>query len=127
MLVKQCQNGAGGYFDCPSGMSDVLIAKAACESVYDSCSTGSCGSFRYYRGSDHRSCQCNKPIGQYEFIYANEGYITVGEDYGGSDSNVKGNNLFVRKKTASSCSGNSWSLALDNLGGILEQKFISNC
>ena len=102
-------------------MSDEEIAKAACESVYSSCSTGQCGmlsKFKYYYESSGESCDCDKAVGKYEFIYANTGYTTVGQDYGSSNQNVTGNTLFVRKKTVSGCGANRWNLVLENLGGI---------
>ena len=97
-------------------MSDQQIALAACQSVYTSCSTGSCGSFRYYYSSNHYSCDCSKGIGQKEFIYENNGGARVGEDYGGAGTSVSGNGLFVRVKASSGCNSNSWNLALADLG-----------
>ena len=115
-----CKNGAGGYFDCSKLVSDEEIAKAACESVYSTCSTGKCGKFKYYYESSDATCSCTKAVGKYEFIYANTGYTTVGMDYSGgsSDQSVTGNTLFVRKKTASGCGSNRWNLVLETLGGI---------
>jgi len=105
-----CSNGLGGKFSCHLGMSDKEIALSACESVYGSCTGGICGYFRYYKASGHKSCDCHKSIGQYEFIYHNGGYQYVGQDYGGTTDNVAGNGLFVRKKT-SGCNGKTpWQL-----------------
>ena len=97
-------------------MSNQQLAEAACESVYGTCVTGSCGSFYYYYSSASVSCTCSKPTGQYEFVYANSGYITVGQDYGGDYTSVDGNTLFVRRKASEGCNSNSWSLSLSNIG-----------
>ena len=117
MVLFIADNGAGSTFACSYGSSDSEIARAACDSVYGAgqCTTGSCGSFYYWYYSGHPSCSCSKQIGAYEFIYSNTGYSTVGQDYGGSSTSVAGNNLFVRVKTSSSCTSNSWGLALGNL------------
>jgi hypothetical protein len=111
-------NGAGGYFNYAPGATNQQIALAACESVYGvgNCNTGSCGNFTYYKATAHLSCDCNKPIGQYEFIYSNTGYTQVGQDYGGNTTNVSGNSLFTRVKTAAGCTSNSWTLAQPALG-----------
>ena len=97
-------------------MSNQQLAEAACKSVYGSCSTGACGKFSYYYSSSSKSCLCSKAIGQYEFIYANTGYTTVGQDYGGGSTSVSGNTLFVRKKYSNACDSNSWTLVESNLG-----------
>ena len=98
-------------------MSDQQLAESACKSVYGSCSTGTCGQFSYYYSSSAKSCNCAKAIGQYEFIYANTGASTVGQDYSGASStNVLGNTLFVRKKDSSLCNSNSWTLVQSDLG-----------
>ena len=97
-------------------MSNQQLAEAACKSVYGTCKTGSCGSFNYYYSSTSVSCNCNKPTGQYEFIYSNSGYTMVGNDYGGASTSVAGNGLFVRRKASEGCNSNSWSLALSNIG-----------
>ncbi|MEI6766445.1 MAG: T9SS type A sorting domain-containing protein [Bacteroidota bacterium] len=112
-------NGAGGTFNYAPGASNQTIALAACESVYGAgnCNTGSCGNFTYYKSSASTSCDCSKPVGQYEFIYANAGYTTVGADYGGHTTDVTSNSLFTRVKTAGSCNANSWTLTEPNLGG----------
>eukprot|EP00854_Cymbomonas_tetramitiformis_P033709 gene33709-43400_t len=55
-------------------------------------------------------------MGEYEFVYSNTGYTTVGDDYGGASTSVSGNTLFTRVKTASGCNSNSWGLALSDLG-----------
>ncbi len=111
-------NGAGGYFNYAPGATNQQIALAACESVYGvgNCNTGSCGNFTYYKATAHLSCDCNKPVGQYEFIYSNTGYTQVGQDYGGNTTNVSGNSLFTRVKTAAGCTSNSWTLAQPALG-----------
>jgi len=119
-----CSNGVGGQFVCHYGTSDQEVARLACESVYGSCqwgycgrcTTGSCGEFHYYRGQNHWSCNCNKPVGQYEFIYKNIGYANVGSDYSGTVDNVYGNGLFVRRKSADGCGPTSWKLILSDLG-----------
>lgn len=111
-----CSNGVGGQFVCYYGMSDQEVARLACESVYGSCSTGSCGSFYYYYGQNHISCDCEKPFGQYEFIYKNTGYKNVGSDYSGTVDSVEGNGLFVRGKSLGSCGSTSWRLILSDLG-----------
>ena len=97
-------------------MNHQQIAEAACKSVYGSCSTGTCGSFYYYRYSSSKSCSCNKAVGQYEFIYRNDGYTEVGGGYGGASTSIAGNSLFVRRKASSGCNSNSWNLALSKLG-----------
>jgi len=110
--ADNCSNGAGGAFLCNSKMSDQEIAQAACESVYSSCKIGSCGKFQYYYYWIHKTCDCHKGIGQYEFIYSNTGYKYVGQDYSGSIDDVTGNGLFVRKKTSDDCGKTSWKLVL---------------
>jgi hypothetical protein len=114
----ECDNGAGGGFECSSSMSNAQIAEAACLSVYSECTTGSCGYFYYYYESGGLTCNCNKPVGEYEFIYENGGYTQVGQDYGGRTTSVEGNNLFVRVKTDDTCSSESWTLALADLGEV---------
>jgi hypothetical protein len=121
--VGACDNGAGGYFDCDNTMSNTQIAQAACLSVYDSCDTSSCGYFYYWHTTDTDqawSCDCNVPVGQYEFIYQNEGYSQVGQDYGGQTTDVSYNDLFVRVKNSAGCNGDSWALALADLGAGAE-------
>ena len=97
-------------------MSIQQTAEAACKSVYGSCATGTCGSFSYYYSSSAKHCSCSVAVGQYEFVYLNSGYTKVGGNYGGADTSVAGNNLFVRKKASTGCNGNSWMLALSDLG-----------
>eukprot|EP00854_Cymbomonas_tetramitiformis_P026562 gene26562-32608_t len=87
------QNGAGGCFHT-SSTSNQAIAQAACQSIYGTCYTGSCGCFYYYYGAGHYSCNCGKAAGQYEFIYSNTCYTTVGNDYGGASTSVAGDSLF---------------------------------
>lgn len=113
--TRDYRNGAGGTFNSIENAENEVIAQAACESVYGegSCSSRSCGSFHYYSASHHLNCNCNKAVGQYEFIYRNDGYTIVGEDYGGGDTDVNGNNLFVRIKSSDGCNGNSWALVFD--------------
>ena len=120
--VSDCDNGAGGSFACDSSMSNEQIAEAACLSVYSDCAPGSCGWFFYYHttDSDVWSCDCNVPVGQYEFIYENGGYDQVGQDYGGQTTDVSGNNLFVRMKNSEGCNEDSWMLALADLGAEAE-------
>ena len=110
-------NGAGSTFQCSYGSDNSNIARAACDSVYGAgtCTTGSCGSFFYWYYSGHVSCDCNKPVGAYEFIYENTGYTTVGADYGGGNADVTNNQLFVRVTQSGACDTNSWGLALANL------------
>jgi hypothetical protein len=96
-----CNNGAGGSFPCDSSQSNSLIARHACESVYTTCDMSSCGYFYYWHTTDTDqawSCDCNVPVGQYEFIYQNDGYSQVGQDYGGQTTSVEGNQMFVRRK-----------------------------
>ncbi|QQS27914.1 MAG: HYR domain-containing protein [Sphingobacteriales bacterium] len=111
-------NGAGGYFTYNIGDSNQTIALKACESVYGvgNCNIGSCGSFTYYKFVANPSCACENPVGAYEFIYSNFGYVGVGEDYGGAMTNVAGNNLFTRVKATAGCNSNSWNLAQEFLG-----------
>jgi hypothetical protein len=58
-------------------------------------------------------------VGSYEFVYENNGYNNVEEDYwavGNYDTgNVDGNQLFVRIKGTSDCSAGAWELVLPNL------------
>jgi hypothetical protein len=111
-------NGAGGYYWYNGSAEDTQgHAKAACESVYGvgNCSSGSCGSFYYYYKTTDLSCNCAKPTGSYEFIYANIGYTTVGQDYAGQSSDVTENSAFVRRKGSNTCDVNSWQLTA-NLG-----------
>lgn len=115
--------GAGGTFTYASGATNQQIALAACEAVngVGNCSTGACGYFYYYYKTTDGSCTCTKPIGSYEFIYANAGYTNVGEDYGMTNQvSVSGNSKFVRKKNKATCSTTDiWLLANDNLGAAL--------
>jgi len=112
-----CRNGAGGKFPCRFAMSNKEIALEACKSVYGSCKKGSCGNFHYYYSSSHMSCNCDKRLGTYEFIFKNTGYSYVGHDYrGGVGAGVTGNHLFVRIKTSRKCNNLPWSLSLANLG-----------
>jgi hypothetical protein len=79
----------------------------------------SCGYFYYWHTTDTDqawSCDCNVPVGQYEFIYENTGYTQVGQDYGGQSTDVTGNDLFVRVKNSEGCNSDSWALALATLG-----------
>ncbi|KAK3282892.1 hypothetical protein CYMTET_9395 [Cymbomonas tetramitiformis] len=109
-------SGAGVCFDNSGLSSNAEIALAACQAKYGSCSSGGCGRFSYYYRAGGLQCNCNKPIGEYEFIYSNTGYTTVGNDYGGSSTSVRGNTLFTRVKTSRGCNSNSWGLALGDLG-----------
>jgi hypothetical protein len=111
-------NGAGGTFTYNPGDTPQTIALKACESHYGvgACITGSCGYFSYYYSSSSLSCNCDKPIGQYEWIYSNTGYTQVGQDYGGATTDVTGNGLFVRVKSSATCNSSSWTLALEHLG-----------
>jgi len=92
------------------------MALQACQAKYGSCHQGQCGNFFYYYGAGHRSCDCSKQVGHYEFVYRNTGYHGVGLDYGGSHTDVNGDHSFVRVKSGHSCGGNSWSLALKDFG-----------
>ena len=88
-------------FQC-GGRSNSEIAQAACESVYGigQCTMGSCGSFSYWYYTGHTSCDSTKATG-YEWIYANSGYLIVGEDYSCGSDDVSGNQLFVRYRSNS--------------------------
>jgi|GEM_PF-3123116 len=103
-------------FDFLTGTANSEIARLACQSIYGSgsCSSGSCGSFAYYYRTAGGSCSCSKPIGDYEWIYSNTGYSTIGNDYGGAATNITGYTTFTRIKTSSVCDTNSWNLALGN-------------
>ncbi len=111
-------NGAGGTFTYNLGDPPQTIALKACESHYGvgNCAIGVCGYFTYYYRTGALSCNCSKPIGEYEWIYSNTGYTTVGQDYGGDYTDVTGDGLFVRVKGSNACDGNSWNLALRDLG-----------
>lgn len=111
----ECLNGAEGLYECGDNMTDVQHAYAACASVYGSCDSGSCGNFQYYYESGGDSCQCTKPAGSYEWIYENNGFSHVGQDYGGAYTDIEGNTLFVREKMSSGCSATSWELRLATL------------
>ena len=127
--MMDCDNGAGGMFGCDSSMANIDIAEAACLSVYESCDTSSCGYFYYWHTTDTNqawSCDCNVPVGQYEFIYDNGGYTQVGQDYGGMTTDVTGNKLFVRMKYSEGCNSESWTLALANLGEALGMLIIAH-
>jgi hypothetical protein len=103
-------------------MSDQVIAREACYSVYGRglCRSGFCGRFYYYFRVGHQSCNCRrKKAGEYEFIFRNNGYSYVGQDYTNERSgNVVGNGLFVRKKLVNNCDRKvaSWELVHPNLG-----------
>ena len=99
-------------------MDNEAIAKAACESVYGDCSPGECGDFDYYYQSGGLNCDCNTPVGQYEFVYLNEGYSHVGQDYWTTSTtfDVSDNDQFVRMKVSEGCNSESWMLALADLG-----------
>jgi len=110
--------GAPGInFNYVASDDNQTVARKACEAVYGvgGCSLGQCGYFYYYYKSTHLSCNCSKGIGSYEFIYRNDGYTTVGSDYGGAATSVSGNQLFSRVKTSSTCDANAWTLADNNL------------
>ena len=109
-----CSNGAGGTFRCSSTMSNEQIAEAACKSLYGSCTAGNCGKFHYYYSSSSASCSNREESGDFEFIYSNTGYTTVGQDYGSGSESVSGNSLFVRRYHGSN-SNPRWTLALANL------------
>ena len=113
-------NGAGGTFSYASGATAQQIALAACESVngVGNCSIGGCGYFAYYYKTGELSCDCNKPVNTYEFIYSNTGYTTVGNDYGGQSTNITSAVPFTRRKASSTCDANSWVLAQANLGSV---------
>ena len=118
-----CSNGAGGTFRCSSTMSNEQIAEAACKSLYGSCTAGHCGKFYYYYSSSSASCSNREASGDFEFIYSNTGYTTVGQDYGSGSESVSGNSLFVRRYHGSN-SYPKWTLALANLGS---GKAIEDC
>ncbi|MDD4931007.1 MAG: fibronectin type III domain-containing protein, partial [Candidatus Colwellbacteria bacterium] len=113
--VSMLDSGAGTGYTC-SSCTNAQHALAACQSKYGTCASGSCGSFTYYYRSGALSCDCNKPVGEYEWIYNNTGYTTVGSDYGGQSTSVSGDSLFTRMKSSSTCDSNSWTLTLLNLG-----------
>jgi hypothetical protein len=121
-----CANGAGGGFECDADMANEEVAIAACESVYDSCSAGQCGYFYYYYDSSSYQCNCDTPVGQYEFIYYNAGYTQVGQDYGGQTTSVEGDSLFVRVKSSNTCNSDSWTLALATLGDDAQEPGLCN-
>ena len=118
-----CSNGAGGTFRCSSTMSNEQIAEAACKSLYESCTAGNCGKFYYYYSSSSASCSNREESGDFEFIYSNTGYTTVGQDYGSGSESVSGNSLFVRRYHGHN-SNPEWTLELANLGS---GKAIEDC
>ena len=109
-------NGANGTYSMPSSSpTNKMHARLACESFagVGKCESGTCGDFSYYNVISDGDCSTSKT--GYEWIYRNDGYTKVGQDYGdsrGSESVVL-NALFVRQKVSSS---GSWSLVLQNLG-----------
>jgi hypothetical protein len=120
-------NGAGGYFTYAAGSTNQQIALAACNSVYGSgnCTTGSCGDFSYYYATSQGTCACGKTISSdYEFIYNNSGYTTVGQDYGGLSTAVSSSIVaagttspgpFTRANGLGACGVNTWALAMPDL------------
>ncbi|KAK3289501.1 hypothetical protein CYMTET_3074 [Cymbomonas tetramitiformis] len=113
-------NGAGYCFKLKNnGRSNFEIAQKACESVYGKCKPGQCGSFHYWYGDGHLSCDCNKAAGQYEFVYQNDDSSFVGDiDCARNTGSVAGKDMFVRQKATSGCASGCWQLALVNLGSI---------
>ena len=111
-------NGAGGTFTIANGATAQQIALAACESLngVGACLIGTCGYFTYYYKSGDLSCDCNKAVNTYEFIYANTGYTAVGSDYGGAATSITTAVPFTRKKSTAGCNTSSWTLMQSNLG-----------
>jgi phosphatidylethanolamine-binding protein (PEBP) family uncharacterized protein len=117
--------GDGGYFTYPEGASNQEIAKAAAESLWGvgNALVGTCGSFTYYYRNGSTSCDCNKAIGELEFIYNNSGYSQIGQDYGGGVTNAPiisansrtGQGPYVRRKAGNGCSTFSWTMAQPDL------------
>eukprot|EP00854_Cymbomonas_tetramitiformis_P016275 gene16275-19313_t len=109
---------SGGVNQCftPTAYDTNTIAREACELLYGTCWSGTCGYFQYYYPANTPSCDCATPVGVYQFIFANTGYNGVGEDYGGNMASVTANNLFTRVKEEAGCTANSWGLTLANLG-----------
>src|SRR5690348_12229088 len=68
---------------------------------------GTCGGFfAYYYRTGGLSCDCNVPIGEYEWVFQNlqPSFATqVGQDYGGSFDNIAGHGAWVRQKACAGC------------------------
>lgn len=107
-------NGAGGSYSMSfASPTNAQHALSACESYagVGKCETGDCGDFFYYYVISDGDCKNSKT--GYEWIYRNDGYATVGQDYWDGSESVAGNSLFVRQKISSS---RAWSLVLKDLG-----------
>ena len=67
---------------------------------------GTCGGFfTYYYQTGSLNCDCNKAVGDYEWVYQNlqpDVATQVGQDYGGSFDNIVGHGAWVRQKA---CAG----------------------
>ena len=101
---------------CSSSSTMQTRAMQACQAVYGTCYAGGCGSFSYYYGAGHANCDCNKAVGQYEFVYSNTGYQWVGQAYGNNNGDVSGDGSFVQMKASAGCGSTSWSLTLKDFG-----------
>jgi len=116
-------------FPCdPSNESVQTMAYNACVATYGSCDVGMCGSFVYYYASSHLQCNCAKNPGQFEWVYQNFGYTSVGDDYGGNYASVSQDSSFVRVKASWSCDSNSWNLANLDFGvPVANYNFHATC
>jgi len=89
--IPRYDNGAEESFEALSSNgtdSPQTTARLACESHYGPgrCKLGQCGDnaplspsapagmFYYYYFEDDASCECDKAVGSYEWIFANDGY-----------------------------------------------------
>ncbi|KAK7242679.1 hypothetical protein SO694_00016325 [Aureococcus anophagefferens] len=121
-LDAVCDNSLGEAFATSPGATFRDYAYAACYASYGAqCVEGSCGNppnqFQYYYYEPDGDCACHKTSGTYEFVFSNSATsdISIGVDYLDEDNNLieYGNQLFVRKKYASGCGNNAWSLHYD--------------
>ena len=67
----------GGTFTCFESTTTADFALLACESVHGQCNYGSCGEFEYYKDINDMSCDCNKEVGDLEWVYERGSSATV--------------------------------------------------
>ena len=146
-VVQKCSatrfhNGAGGYIYSETLPNDVTtrvelrdlasrkaFALAGCESRHGpgTCEEGECHDFRYYYFKKDIDCDCRKPAGTYEWVFDNPGKTKVFDDYvdakalnitdAAPNTDIAGDNLFVRKRLLAECTTFSWTVSLLNFGG----------
>lgn len=73
-----------------SRMALIRCCVQACEALagVGKCVAGSCGPFSYWLPTRNNTgaCTCAQPVGSYEFVYANAGGTSVGQDLGTTSS-----------------------------------------